>query len=239
MSFRNAAKTSAAAAAMLAAIAVSGAAFAQDAGAGPSVSVNFGAATDYVFRGVSQTNEKAQAFAGVDLAYDMFYAGAWTSNVDFSNAGDTSTTQEVDLYAGVKPTLGPIALDVGALYYGYLNQPKGSPVDYWEFYAKGSHAVGPVTVGAAVYWSPEFTGKTGDGWYYEGNLAYAATDKLSFSGALGRQDIQAGGSYTTWNLGAGYAFTDNIALDVRYWDTDIGGLDAAKGRVVATLKASF
>jgi len=238
MNFRNAAKLSAAAA-LVAGASVSGAAFAQDAASGPTVSFNFGAATDYMFRGVSQTNEKAQAFAGVDLSYNMFYAGAWTSNVDFSNAGDTSTSQEVDLYAGVKPTLGPINLDLGGIYYGYLDQPTGSPVDYWEFYGKASHAFGPLTVGAAAFWSPEFTGKTGDAWYFEGNAAYAVNDKLSFSGALGHQSIDLASDYTTWNLGVSYMPVSNVTLDVRYHDTDIKGFDAAKGRVVASLKAAF
>jgi uncharacterized protein (TIGR02001 family) len=239
MTFRQA-QLAAAAAAALAGLAASGAAFAPDAAdAGPKVSFNFGASTDYIFRGVSQTNEKTQGFAGADLGYNMFYAGAWTSNVDFSEFGDTRTTQEVDLYAGVKPTLGPVNLDIGAIYYGYLNQPRGSTVDYWEIYGKASHALGPATVGASIYWSPEFTGKTGDAWYYEANAAYAVNDRISFSGALGHQDIEIGGDYTTWNVGATFLPVANVSLDLRYYDTDVQNIDAYRGRVVASVKATF
>ena len=228
-----------AAAASLACAMTSGVAFAQDEAAGPTISFNFGAATDYIFRGVSQTNEKTQGFAGADLSYNMFYAGVWTSNVDFSNFGDTRTTQEVDLYAGVKPTLGPINLDLGAIYYGYLKQPKGVTVDYWEFYGKASHAFGPATIGAALYWSPEFTGKTGDAWYYEGNAAYTVTDKVSISGALGHQEIKFGTDYTTWNAGVTFMPVSNVSLDLRYVDTDVSNVDAYKGRVMVTAKATF
>ena len=36
---------------------------------------------------------------------------------------------------------------------------------------------------------------------------------------LGRQDIEVGPGYTTRNAGVGYALTDHISLDLRYWDT--------------------
>jgi uncharacterized protein (TIGR02001 family) len=237
MNFRKAAQL--AVAAGLAGAAMTGAAWAQDEPAGPKIAFNFGAATDYVFRGVSQTNEKTQGFVGADVTYNQFYAGAWTSNVDFSEFGDTRTTQEVDLYAGVRPTLGPINLDLGVLYYGYLKQPKGVTVDYWELAAKATHAMGPATIGASVFWSPEFTGKTGDAWYYEGNLAYTVTPKVSLSGALGRQEIEFGTDYTTWNAGITFMPVSNVSFDVRYVDTDVQNIDAYKGRVVATLKAMF
>ena len=46
--------------------------------------------------------------------------------------------------------------------------------------------------------------------------------------------------YTTWNAGVAYAFTDHIALDVRYYDTGEHGFGEIYGaRGVATLKAVF
>ena len=43
-------------------------------------------------------------------------------------------------------------LDVGVYYYGYLGQSKKLPkVDYWEFYGKATHAIGPLTLGASVW----------------------------------------------------------------------------------------
>ncbi len=263
MTFRNAAKlTVAAAATAFAALTVSSAAFAQDAtpapppaaqpaqapaappaapaDTGPKIAWNFGGATDYIFRGVSQTNERAEAFAGVDITYNMFYVGSWTSNVDFENFGDSHTSQEVDLYGGIRPTLGPLSLDAGIYYYGYLGQSKSLPkVDYWEFYAKGTHAFGPVTLGASVFYSPQFTGHTGHAWYYEGNAAYTVNSKWSVSGAVGRQTIQFGTDYTTWNAGVTFSPTSNISLDLRYWDTNVNNIDAYKGRVVLLAKATF
>ena len=73
--------------------------------------------------------------------------GTWLSNVDFNNG----TTMEYDLYAGVKPTLGPVALDLGVIYYGYAGKPSGPDEAYWEAKVAGSVPVGKATIGAAVY----------------------------------------------------------------------------------------
>lgn len=211
------------------------AAAAQEEAAGPAVSFNVGVASDYVFRGVSQTNEDPQVFAGVDLVADIFYAGAWASNVDF---GD-ETDGEFDLYAGVTPTIGPVAANFGIIYYGYIGADDALGYDYVEFKAAGSVPVGPVTLGAAAYLSPEFFGETGEAWYAEVNGAWAPMENLSISGAYGHQDVELAGDYDTWNLGATYAFLERLSFDVRYHDTNIDECEICDERVVATLKATF
>jgi uncharacterized protein (TIGR02001 family) len=204
---------------------------------GPSIDFNVGAATDYVFRGVSQTDEDPQVYAGADAALGIGYAGVWVSNVDFSNGTDA----EFDLYAGIKPQAGPVTFDLGVLYYGYVDQPAGSHEDYWEFKAAGSMPLGPATLGAGVFWSPEYFGKTGDAVYYEANAAVTIPEtKVSISAALGYQQIEGPDDYTTWNIGVGYALTDHIGLDLRYHDTDAHGLGKLyDSRVVGGIKLTF
>jgi uncharacterized protein (TIGR02001 family) len=214
-------------------VAMGGAAFAED---GPTFTVNIGAATDYVFRGVSQTDEGGQLSGGADVAYKQVYAGVWTSNVDFNN----STDLEYDLYAGVKPTLGPVALDLGVIYYGYTHQPANSNEDYVEFKAAGSVPVGKASVGAAVYYSNDFFGGTGNATYFEVNGSIPVIDKVSVSGALGYQGVKGPADYTTWNLGVGYALNSHIGFDLRYWDTDHHGFgDIYGSRVALAVKATF
>ena len=201
---------------------------------GPSFAFNIGANTDYVFRGISQTDEDPSVFGGVDATMGIGYAGVWVSNVDFSNGTDA----EYDIYAGIKPTAGPVTFDLGVIYYGYVDSPKGSNQDYVEAKLAASVPAGPATLGAAVFYSPEFFGDTGDAWYYEVNAAVTIPDtKVSVSGALGRQDIEVGPGYTTWNAGVGYALTDHIGLDLRYWDTAKDKFGAiSEGRVVGGIK---
>lgn len=217
-----------------ASIAMGGAAMAQDAPV--SVAFNVGATTDYVFRGVSQTDEDFQVYGGADLTAGQFYAGVWASNVDFYD----STDAEVDVYAGFKPTVGPVSLDLGAVYYGYVNAPSGADYGYAELKAAGSVAAGPATVGAAVFYSPDFFGSVDEAVYYEVNGAIPLSDKVSVSGALGHQALEGPGDYNTWNLGVGFAVTDKVGIDVRYWDTDEHSFGKLyDSRVVAGVKATF
>lgn len=202
-----------------------------------ALSFNLGAASDYMFRGISQTDNGGQIFGGADATlYGIGYAGVWLSNVEFNNGTDL----EYDLYAGVKPVVGPVNLDLGVYYYGYTNQPSGSHEDYVEYKAAGSTAVGPATVGATVFYSPEFFGKTGKATYYELNGSMPVVEKVSVSGAVGHQEVEGAFDYNTWNLGVGYALNDHVGFDLRYWDTDEHGFgDIYDAKVVIGVKASF
>ncbi len=130
---------------------------AQDVSA-PHISGNVALTSDYVFRGVSQTQENPAISAGVDLTKNGFYAGGWASNIDF---GD-DTDAEGDLYAGYRPEVAGYALDFGVIGYLYAGQPDGADYDYVELKAAASRAVGPATLGAAVYYSPDFFGASED-----------------------------------------------------------------------------
>jgi uncharacterized protein (TIGR02001 family) len=203
----------------------------------PEVDFNLGANTDYVFRGISQSNEEPSIFGGVDARLGLGYVGVWASNVDFDNGTDA----EVAAYAGVRPKLGPATLDFGVIYYGYIEQPSGSNQDYWEGKVAASVPAGPAVLGAAVYYSPEYFGDSGDAWYYEASaLVPIPGTKMTLSGVLGRQTRDIAPSYTTWNAAVGYALTDQLSLELRYWDTakDRYG-DNSSSRVVAGFKVSF
>lgn len=220
-----------------ASVALGGAAMAQDDGL--KLSYNVGITSDYVFRGVSQTQEDPAIQGGVDLSYGIGYAGVWASNVDF---GADDPSAEIDLYAGVKPTVADTSLDFGVYYYGYVDDKGLTPGSYSYFEVKGaaSRAVGPATVGLAVYYSPEFPGKTGEALYYEVNGSIPVMDKLTASAALGHQEIDSAGDYATWNIGATYAITDKLGLDLRYSDTDEHSYGKIYGdRVYVSLKAAF
>ena len=211
-----------------------GPALAQDDG--PSIEFNVGAATDYVFRGVSNTDENPQVFGGADVTAGLFYAGVWASNVDY----DDSTDAEVDIYAGFTPTFGAVSFDFGALYYAYVDAPSGADYDYLELLATASVPVGPATLGGGFYYVPNGAAGVDSSMYYEVNGSYSATDKLSFSAALGRQTFDGAGDYTTWNVGAGYALTDNVGLDLRYHDTDKHSFGKTyDSRVVLSLEVTF
>ncbi|CAN1573507.1 Conserved hypothetical protein CHP02001 [Caulobacteraceae bacterium] len=216
-----------------ASFAMAGAAHAEDA----SVTFNIGATSDYVYRGVSQTDEGPAIQGGVDVSSGILYAGLWASNVDFYD----STDLEIDAYVGVKPTAGAVSFDFGALYYGYVNAPSGSDYAFWEFKAAASVPAGPFTLGVAAFYSPEFFGGVGDSLYYEANAAVSPADKWTVTAAVGKQTLNdfSALDYTTYNIGVGYAFTDKISGDLRFHDSDLGCGTICDSRVTVSLKATL
>lgn len=224
-------KTIFACAAAVALLLTASAASAQDK---PEIAWNLGATSDYVFRGYSQTSEDPALFGGVDLTIGSFYAGAWASNVDF---GD-STDAEIDIYGGYRTEAAGFAVDVGVVGYLYTSAPNGADYDYAELKAAASRAIGPVTLGAALYWSPDFFGADEEATYVEASAAFSPAAQWTVSGAVGHQSLDVNADYATWNAGVAYAVTDNIAIDLRYHDTDVDG-PLSDDRAVATLKFLF
>lgn len=214
-----------------------------------TVSFNVGAATDYIFRGIDQTGyyDEGEAFGGVDATSGSFYAGAWVSNT----GPNPVQFIEYDLYAGWKPVVGPVTLDLGVIYYGYTDSDLGgneSELSTFEFKAAGSIAAAGATWGAAVYWTPNFSGDydgldDNSGFYYELNGAYTFANNATLSGAIGAVDVEdyTVDSYTTWNIGVSYPITEHLSIDGRYIDTDDDAFayGYAGDRLIGTLKVTF
>ena len=226
-----------AAAAVVAVLLTSGSAWAQDARS-PIVSASVTLASDYVVRGVSQTEQRASVLATVDVTSGAFYAGALAGNVAFP--GDPDTSVEVDLYAGVRHAIAGIDVDVGVVAYVY-DDPDGRDYDFVELKAAVSRAIGPITVGAVVLHSPDFLGSAEDeATYVEGQVALSAGPRWTVSTAFGTQVVSSGFDYSNWNVGSAYALTGALALDVRYHTTDERAFgEIYHGRLVASLRAAF
>ncbi len=216
-------------------------AFAQDV----TITGNVALATDYAFRGVSQTDESPAIQGGLDASFGSsgFYVGTWASNINFGTGG---ANMELDVYGGYKFALGGVAMDVGVLGYLYPGaSDDGAELDYWELYAKPSIALSPqFTLGAGLYYSPEFTGESGDGFYYEVNGAFAVSPELSLSGAVGMQTVDTDGffagedDYTTWNFGGTYTAA-GLGFDLRYVVTDVDNAAIYDDRVILSVKLAL
>lgn len=226
--------------AAVATLATAGAASAAD------YSFNVGVANDYVFRGLDQTfDQDGQLFGGVDVSEGLFYGGAWASNT----GPDGDQGLEYDLYAGVKPSVGGVALDFGVIYYGYTGSNSvTSDLNAIEIKAAASYPLGPVTVGAAAYYSPE-NGGFGDesSLYLEANAAYTFAAGPTVSAAIGTFSADVPtvpDSYMTYNVGVTMPFAERFSVDLRYHGSDSDaetwfGTDLADDHFVATLKATF
>ena len=199
-----------------------------------STTYSIGLASEYVFRGISQTDENPAIQGSIDWTSGAIYAGAWASNVDF---GD-DTEAEIDLYGGVRGEAAGLSWDVGVIGYLYADAPPGADYNYAEIKIAASRGFGPATIGAAIYATPDFFGIDEEAVYAEINGAYQASDEIAFSGAIGRQSLDVTDDYWTWNAGVTAALTEGVGLDVRYHDTDVDG-PLSERRITAAIKYAF
>ena len=94
-------------------------------------SANVGLFSQYIFRGLSQTDEDPALQGGFDYAHSSgFYIGTWASNVSWLTEaqGYSSGSVEIDLYGGVSNEIGSsgVSYDVGLLQYFYPGSRAGA-----------------------------------------------------------------------------------------------------------------
>jgi uncharacterized protein (TIGR02001 family) len=109
---------------------------------------NIGFYSQYIFRGLTQTDREPALQGGFDYAHSSgLYAGTWASNISWLKDGGayrSGGSLEWDFYAGWKPSFGDFTFDLGTLYYWYPGDaaftapgaPASNPkADTWEVYA--------------------------------------------------------------------------------------------------------
>lgn len=203
--------------------------------------------TDYVFRGVSNSDNDPAVQGYIELSYDIFYLGIWGSNTDLGINDDL----EIDWYGGIRPTWNNFEFDFGVLYYSYPNAGdalSGGDPDYFEIKAAVAYPIHEmVKLGVAGYWSPDYFGETDDSFYLEGNAEVSLPFNITVSGAIGQQwfddNVNNFEDYLTWNIGASWTFKDTLTFDVRYHDTDLSkaecGANICDERIVGTVSVDF
>lgn len=209
--------------------------------------VAFGAAitNNYVFRGISQSNRNASASAYFEPRYNItpdlqLYAGVAGNSISFTNRA----AAEVDVYGGIRPTFGALALDFGV--WGYL-YPGGQCIDYastgvvcpagadvllngnamkkdvsfYEVYGKATYTFNDMfALGGSVFYSPNFLNFGFDSTYASVNAKFTAPSNLFGTSGVG---AYLSGEYGHQWLGTTDAFYLNTALpDYNTWNVGVG-----------------
>ncbi len=203
--------------------------------------------TDYIWRGVSQTNNEPAIQGSFDLSHDSgAYVGVWASSYEFKN----QSSMEVDLYAGFsrETDLGgllPIALtyDAGILHYEYTS---ASNNNFTELYFGSS--VSPVknlNVSAYYYYGLKIdTPRAGE--YTDMSADYTLPESLGSITILGhagyynqKDAVNLGDDYWDWKAGIARDF-GMFNAEVAYTTTDQArDSNLQDGRAVATLSTTF
>jgi len=207
--------------------------------------------TDYIWRGVSQTNNEPAIQGSFDLSHDSgFYVGAWASSYEFEN----QSSMELDLYLGFSRETDfggilPIAVtyDIGWLRYEYTSAADAAP-NFNEIYFGA--AVSPVenmNFSTYYYYGVKAEHVT-PGEYTDMAIDYTLPESLGSITLLGHAGYynqkRGADDYWDWKVGIARDFSV-INLEVAYTDTDDAnarnsdGKSLDDGKVVATISATF
>jgi uncharacterized protein (TIGR02001 family) len=211
--------------------------------------IAFGGAlmSDYNFRGISQSDRGPSVTAYVETRYNVnpnfqLYAGSQYWAVDLPTHGSC----ECDFYAGIRPTVGPLAFDFGFIYYWYPRErqvfvdgagaatfvPNSNPftanggTDYWEVYGKVTWDVikDRFALGANVYYSPDWLNSGASGLYVSGT-AKVTMQSFNFPTLVGSKEVgwYISGEVGHYSLGTADNFAPLPAVALPdYWTWNVG-----------------
>ena len=189
--------------------------------------------SDYLFRGITQTDQKPALQGGVTWTHDSgFYAGAWGSSISWLSDADPDVSSQVELdgfvgYAGSFGESG-FGYDVGVNYYWYPGRyPAGfNSADTLELYAGLSYGIFSAKYYHATTDLFGVPGSRGSG-----DLDVAAnwefTPGWTLNAGLGKQWVRHHDDldYSYRKLGATRAFGNGVSIAASWNDTDLHGLD--------------
>lgn len=204
-------------------------AHADDAPAG-ALSGSLTVTSDYLFRGISQTDHRPAAQLG--LEYDGtsgWYLGGWASNVSWLSDGSTPTqpvsnSLEVDAYAGWRGQFNADwRWDAGLYLYAY-------PGSYPHGYISPQTLEGYAWLGwktLTLKYSRSFSnlfgvpGSHGSD-YLELSWHQPLAPDWTLEAHVGRQQVarHAAASYDDWKLGVTRTFGQGWSLALEWHDTD-------------------
>lgn len=223
---------------ILAALGLMTAAGAANAG----VSTTWTLASDYDYRGITQTDEDPALQASIDYAHDSgWYIGAWASNVDFPGSDGSI---EVDLYTGFTgETEAGLGWDAGLVWYTYPDSKESETeskiLDYPEIYAGLSFGA----FEGKVWYSNDFGGTDESSIYLDANATFPLPANFSVLAHVGYSDGDAidvlyGDSYVDYAVGFGYT-AGNFELALKYVGQDIDSSYDLDDRVIFTIATTF
>lgn len=184
------------------------------------LTVNASVTNNYVWRGITQSDEEFAVQGGADYDFGNGFAiGTWLSTIDFND----DSSFEADVYGSFSGMFNDMfGYTVGAIGYLYPDQPSGSDLNFFEIYGGLSAMIGPATATGRVYFSPDIADQTSV--YWTGGLSIPFGGFFSATANVGFYDFENGGDYVDYNVGLAATY-EILTLSVMYTGTDIEGAD--------------
>lgn len=224
---------------------VSGGAFADE-----NFSGTFGITTNFMYRGISFSNDEPAAYGTFDWGYGNWFAGIYAiSLVDQDGSGPAAYELEIDYYAGYASSWGKLDWTATAIYLQYIDcdadnvqaafgADRPLECDFIDLWLDGTYPIGEyVTLHGWYAFSPDFEFESGTSHYLWADIQIAlGKSGITFHAGAGKWDVE-GGTYSESFGGTsdtfGWDYTNTIIgfntswkgfdLDLSLHDTNADG----------------
>jgi len=189
--------------------------------ADPVISWTLAATSDYVFRGVSQSDENPAAQASFTYTTPVgLYTGVWASSVDFGSGGPDI---EYDTYVGYNIDVSEaVNIDVMLNRYNYEGSANDSALAYNELIAKTT-LLGNYS--ATIAYTSDYLGSSEDSWYYALAAGVDLPNDFSLGFSAAHTTIDASlpfDDYSDYAVSLGKSW-GALSASLAYIDTDSHG----------------
>jgi uncharacterized protein (TIGR02001 family) len=188
-------------------------------GAG-SLEATLTATSDYVFRGISQSDGEPALQAGVEFEHPTgVFAGVWASTVEFGGElyEDDPRDVELDLYAGYGVALaGDWSVIASVVHYSYPRAD--TPFDY--DYSEAGVALRYGRAAVSATYADNALGTQGSGFIWEATGQVRLPRGFDLGGGVGLYALSApDDEYRFWHLGLSRPVR-RVTLHLGYFDSD-------------------
>ncbi len=163
---------------------------------------NFGVASNYVWRGVTMTNDRPSVSGGIDhLQSEQYYMGFWLSNIEDRQDGNNEGSK-IDIYAGTRLPLGELDIELGVLHY-YFNRgnhfnPELKQNGKLVPDSANDNSFSELLLGiegnifrARGYYSDDYYGSGHASYYWQIGVEYPIAEEIVVQGYYGLKDSEA------------------------------------------------
>jgi uncharacterized protein (TIGR02001 family) len=172
------------------------------------LTANLGLSSDYMWRGISQTQRDPAISGGLDYSDESgLFVGTWVSNTTDANDDDG---YEVDLYAGYAGEAGDLGYTATIIHYAY---PDYDDLDFTEVMLDLSYSF----ISGGVAYTVDCDADCEDNVYYHIGPTFELNENWTFQATAGYFDFYDGTSYShtqldlTRSMGSGGDLTFSLS----------------------------
>ncbi len=205
------------------------------------VSGTFALTTDYVFRGISQTENLPAVQGGLTYTLPVgLYFNTWGSNVKFT---DSEANIEIDTVGGIRNSIGDdFSYDIN---YARYNYPRAPELEYNELNTVFKYFF----IQAGISYSANVYNSHDEGTYYNGGINYdiPAQYLFNFEGVnitalIGHYSFPSATpakSYNDYNIGVSKALNDVYIVMAQWTGTNHKNPPYDRNQINGTITANF